>query len=198
MTMNNVSPTASPIGGTSLRCADKKYRLQLSLRGSSRSSEIAWRGLSIRSAIGNLPESGQPLHCDVPLVSLAPLDALLRGRALKNAIPQSRTPEPIRFLGQPFTGGYGLARNSAISFRLQPDYKTFVALVGCSFSNPPAPSAYRIDDRVAWEQPVISSLSPAEQLHLPIPPGSKTLTLENGDGPHYGFAAFASAGFLTK
>jgi hypothetical protein len=174
---------------------DKEVVLELVLRGNTTKSEIAWRGLAIRSAIGNLPESGEPLKFDVALTSVDPVESLARGRAAKDAIPQVRASEPIRFLGQVFTGGYGLARNSSVSFRLAPAYDRFVAVVGCP-SQSAGPVRVLIDNRVVWEQPMVSSLSPAEQIEVSIPPGSTTLSLENGDGPNYGFAAFAEAGFV--
>jgi hypothetical protein len=174
--------------------------LELTLRGSRDRNEIAWRGLSVRSAIGNLPASGQPLAADVPLVSLAPLTMIDRDRTqpLKDAIPKTRQGEPIRFLGQRFTGGYGLARNSSVSFALQPQYKAFVAVAGCAYQTA-GPVAVLIDDRVVWERSVLNSLEPAEQLEITIPAGAKKLTLQSGpEGLYYGFAAFASAGFVTK
>jgi hypothetical protein len=56
-----------------------------------------------------------------------------------------------------------------------------------------------IDDRVVWERTLVSSLSPAEQIEIPIPPGAQTLTLLTGNDTTYsGYAAWAEAGFVTK
>ena len=174
--------------------------LELSLGGNRERNEIAWRGLSIRSAIGNLQGSGQPLAPDVSLTSLTPLNspaARGKGAALKDAVParDSRTGEPIRFLGQRFTGGYGMLRDSAVKFAIDPEYRTFVAVAGCSYEVV-GPMQVLIDDKVVWERAVHTSLTPAEQIEIEIPAGAKTLTLQTGsEGPYYGYAAWANAGF---
>jgi hypothetical protein len=174
--------------------------LELSIRGNRERSEIAWRGLSIRSAIGNLPESELPLAPDIALVSLAPVKLAShkdreRSIPLKNAIPTGKYGEPIRFLGQQFTGGYGMTRNGAITVEIPAGSKQFVALAGCCFQVA-GPLQVLIDDRVVWERTVLTSLTPAEQLAIDIPPGARTLTLQSGpEGSYYGFAAWANAGF---
>jgi hypothetical protein len=169
--------------------------LELTLGGRRERSEIAWRGLSIRSAIGNLPD-GKPVAPDVGLTALAPIGSP-RGQVMKDAIPRSREGEPIRFLGQQFRGGYGLARDNSITFKLEPGYDKFVAVVGCP-EQVAGPVQVLIDDRVFWERAAINSLSPAEQIEIEIPAGAKTLTLQSGsEGLYYGFAAFAEAGFIV-
>jgi hypothetical protein len=179
----------------------QEVNLTLSLAGQKESNEIAWRGLSVRSAVSNLPESGQPLGFDVPLTSLVPLDqpeAPLRGAPIKDGLPDGRNPSPIRFLGQRFSGGYGMKPNSSISFPIAPGYRKFVAVAGCA-SKVAGPLAALIDGRVVWERRLASNLSPAEQLELEIPAGAKTLTLQTGPGGSaYSYAAWAEAGFVTK
>jgi len=70
-----------------------------------------------------------------------------------------------------------------------------VAIVGCTMQVA-GPVQVLIDDRVVWERSAINSLTPAEQIEVAIPEGSKTLTLSSGgDGLFYGTAAFAEAGF---
>jgi hypothetical protein len=178
----------------------QEVTLELTLRGRRERSEIAWRNLAVRSAIGNLPENGELPRLDVPLLSLTPLaDDARAGRSLPlaGAIPRTREGEPIRFLGQKFTGGYGLGRNSRIRFSLLPEYETFSSVVGCCFQTA-GPVRVLIDDRVVWEKPTLSSLAPAELIEIPLPAGAKILTLESSaEGPHYGFAAFANAGFIV-
>ena len=91
-----------------------------------------------------------------------------------------------------------MPRGSSFSFPLKPDYRQFVAVVGCP-QQVAGPVQVLIDDRLVWERTSISSLSPAEQIEIAIPEGAKTLTLQTGaDALYYGSAAFAEAGFLTK
>ena len=176
-------------------------KLELVLRGRRERNEITWRGFSIRSAVANLPEGGQPLAFDVPLTSLAALDVRTgrsRGAPVKNGLPTGRQPQPIRFLGQQFTGGYGLPRDTAISFAIEPQFKRFVAIAGCA-NQAIGPLAVLIDGKVVWEQRLMTSLAPAEQIDVPIPAGAQRLTLQTGDtGSYAGYAAWASAGFVDK
>src|SRR5207247_3488395 len=135
-------------------------------------------------------------------VSLASLGSLTssgreRGQPLNDATLRTRQEEPIRFLGQEFTAGFGLARNSSIAFPIRPDYQKFVAVVGCSLQVA-GPVQVLIDDRIVWERAAINSLTPAEQIEIAIPAGAKTLTLQSGaEGLYYGFAAFAEGGFVV-
>lgn len=183
----------------------EEVTLELVVRAAGDEAAIAWRGLSIRGAIGNLPAGGQPLTCDVPLSSLEP-SAIAAGRSrgtpVKNGLPGERAADrsalPIRFLGQPHYGGYGMAANSSVSFELAPEYKRFVAVAGCSLFVA-GPLAVLVDGKVAWERPLMTGLEPAEQIDIPIPAGAKTLTLQTGPESSYtGLAAFAEAGFVTK
>ncbi|MEX2175534.1 MAG: NPCBM/NEW2 domain-containing protein [Pirellulaceae bacterium] len=189
------------------RWRGQEVELELTIRGAAERNEIAWRGLSLRSAIGNLPESGQPLSFDVPLTSLEPLDltatnaggaALKDGLPTKDHLPAGRGTRPIRFLGQSFTNGYGLRGNSSISFPLRAEYRTFVAVAGCS-EKMVGPLQVLIDGQVVWQRNLVDVLMPAEQLEITLPAGASTLTLKTGsEGPYYSYAAWANAGFVTQ
>jgi len=172
----------------------EEVELALTLRGSQERNEIAWRGLLVRSAIGNLPDDGKPLAPDVPLAAVDPAHRRDGGKLI-NDKPPTRPDTPIRLLGQEFSGGQLLARGSSIAVGLRPEYRKFVAIVGCSLQVA-GPVQVLIDDRVVWERTAISSLSPAEQIEIAIPAGSTTLTLQCGsDALYYGAAVFAEAGF---
>jgi hypothetical protein len=183
------------------RWRGQEVTLALSLQGQLETSDVTWRGLTLRSAVANLPAGGQPLACDVPLTSLVPQDLIPptgRGKPTKDGLPDGRNPSPIRFLGQPFTGGYGLMRESSISFPLTGEYRRFVAIAGCS-TFVAGPVQVLIDGEVVWERPLMIGLEPAEQIDVPVPAGAKTLTLQTGPHSSYtGFAAWANAGFVTK
>jgi hypothetical protein len=89
-----------------------------------------------------------------------------------------------------------MPRNSSVSFELQPEYRAFVALVGCA-SEVIGPVQVLIDDKVVWERTFIASLTPAEQIEIDIPAGAKKLTLQTGPDGHWygGYAAWTNAGF---
>jgi hypothetical protein len=180
----------------------KEVTLAVSIAAKRDRNDIAWRGIALRSAIENLPASGKPLPCDVPLTSLAPDQVLAineRMQPARNGLPVTRGQDrTIRFLGQTRTGGYGMMRESAITFDLAPEYRRFVAVVGCCQQSIGSLRVL-IDDQVVWEQKVTSALRPAQQIDLPIPAGAKTLTLWAGnEGTSYGYGAWTDAGFVTK
>jgi hypothetical protein len=171
----------------------REVELRLTLRGKNERNEIAWRSLSVRSALANLPESGEPLVPDVRLTALEPVPG---GSDKRGARPAAE--EPIRLLGQEYTDGISLARDSRVVYLLKPEYQSLVAIVGCT-TQVAGPVQVLIDDGVVWERAAINSLNPAEQISITIPRGAKTLSLVNGaDGLFYGYVAFAEAGFTVK
>jgi hypothetical protein len=81
---------------------------------------------------------------------------------------------------------------------LKPEYKSFVAVIGCA-DQMAGPVQLFVDDRVVWERAAINSLAPAEQVEIALPAGAKTLTLRSGsEAPYYGAVAVAEAGFVVK
>jgi hypothetical protein len=177
----------------------KEVTLELTMGTPENAGEIVWRGFSIRSAVSNLPDSGQPLPFDVPLTDITPLRMTgTKGgfMPVKDALPTAKLPDPIRFLGQAFAGGYGMREGSSVLFPLAPEYRKFVAVVGCC-QTAIGPLQVAIDDKVVWERPLVQGLSPAEQIEIEIPAGAKTLTIYAGEGgPYNGHAAWANAGFV--
>jgi hypothetical protein len=178
----------------------KEVTLAVSLAAKRDRNDIAWRGIALRSAMENLPANGKPLAYDVALTSLEPDEVRAineRMQPTKNALPVTRGQDrTIRFLGQTRSGGYGMMRESAITFDLAPEYRRFVAVAGCCQQSI-GPLRVLIDDQVVWELKVTSALRPAQQIDLPIPAGAKTLTLWAGnEGTSYGYGAWTDAGFV--
>jgi hypothetical protein len=167
--------------------------LELTIGGKNQRNEIAWRDLSVRSAIGNLQASGEPLVPEVRLSSLEPAASEQRSGPVVNP-PES---EPIRFLGQSFKDGVLLPRGRRLRFDLKPEYERLVGVIG-GCTQVAGPVQILIDDRVVWESEAINALAPAEQIDLPIPRGAKALTLQcGGESLYYGYAALAEAGFVV-
>jgi hypothetical protein len=184
------------------RWRGQEVELELSIRSPRPQNEIVWHSFAARSAIANLPPSGEPLPSDVPLTSLEPFDLsshLDRGNPVRDALPTGRNPDPIRFLGQRFTGGYGLMMNSTISFKLAPEYRKFVAVAGSSNLSL-GPLQVLIDGQPVWQRELMSGLAPAEQLEIDIPAGAKVLTLTTGDRGlvRQSYAAWTEAGFVIE
>lgn len=160
--------------------------------------ELRWRELKLRGAAAIKPEEWP--NPQVLLTGLTPSSVSShkdRGHPAADKSPF----KPIRdltFLGQSVRGGFGMMRNSHLTFDLKPEYKRFVALVGTCTGKV---GAYRIllDGKPAVTIPFLESTQPAERIDLAIPPGTKQLTLEVGEmGGYNGFGAFAPAGFVTE
>ena len=165
----------------------QEVELRLQLSGKREVNEIVCRGLSVRSAIGNLLPGDGPRKVDVPLSGVA---VQSEGNFLQTG--------PVRLLGQEFKDGLSLARNGNVRWSLKPEFKTFVAVVGCT-SQVAGPVQLLVDDQIVWERASINCLSPAEQIAIPLPGGAKTLTLRSGaEAPFYGTVAVVEAGFVVK
>jgi hypothetical protein len=165
----------------------QEVTVQLDLAGKRETNAIVVRSLAVRGAIGNLPAGGEPRRPDVPL-SAAGVDG--SGAAI--------TAGGVRLLGQKFADGFNLARNGSAKWGLKPEYKSFVAVIGCA-EQVAGPVQILVDDRVVWERTAINSLAPAEQVEIVLPAGTKTLTLRSGvEAPYYGAVAVVEAGFITK
>ena len=177
----------------------REVTLELTIRGNEERNQIAWRGLSHRTAILSPPKGQKWVEPKVSLSSLTPRSLSPpkeRGGPTKDYIPFSRTPTPIKFLGQEFSGGYAMVRSSQVTFDLKPEYKLFTTLVGCCEGESRGVRIL-IDGKVAWEKASLSSLDQAVPVVIPIPAGSSLLTLETGpDQGTLGITAFAKAGFV--
>ena len=178
----------------------REVNLELTISGGNRTYHLVWHDTSLRSAVGNLPADGQLPKIDVPLTDLPIVDTSgVRGRGepRKDMLPySSKYLEPIRFLGQVRTGGYGMIRNTYYTVELKPEYKKFVAVVG-GVKLTSGPMRVMVDDQVLWEKGRVSALHPAELIEFAIPAGSKRLTLLCGpDGGYDSAAAWSDAGFV--
>src|SRR6185295_10952523 len=94
----------------------QEVELELTIRGTRERSEIAWRSLSIRSAIGNLEGDAKPFVPDVPLTSLKA--ARQTGHPPLASGSNSSQEGPIRLLGQEFESGVVLSKSSSAKFSL--------------------------------------------------------------------------------
>jgi hypothetical protein len=165
----------------------------------TREADITWQSLELRGAVANPPSGKLPVP-DLYVTRLEPVSAAAQSE--RNSPQRDRLPtrptSPITFLGQTYSGGYGMARNSSIAFAIEPEYKTFVALAGTS-ANTAGPLRIRIDGQSVWESPVLPATAGAQWIEVAIPEGAKQLTLECGTGGDSdGYAAFANAGFRKR
>lgn len=178
---------------------DQEVSLELTISG-GKGYSLVWADSSLRSAIGNLPASGELPKPDVALTDLPIVetsDVRGRGEPFKDMLPYTpKHREPIRFLGQVRTGGYGMIRNTYYAVDLKPEYRKFVAVVG-GVKLSSGPMRVMVDDKVLWEKGKVNALAPAELIELTLPANGKRLTLHCGsDGSYDSAAAWSDAGFV--
>lgn len=162
----------------------QEVTLRLDLSGRREANEIVCRNLSVRSAIRWQDADATPA-VDVPLSAVA---VASDGNFLQKG--------PVRLLGQEFKDGVSLARNGSARWSLKPEFKSFVAALGCT-SQVAGPVQLLVDDKIVWERASINCLSPAEPIAIELPAGAKTLTLRSGaEAPFYGTVGLVEAGFV--
>jgi hypothetical protein len=159
---------------------------------------LIFRELGPRPLVENLPADGQPTPPDVPLTSLQPLSATAQGKHLQ--LKRGKLPDgtPLEIRGWPFEDGFGVPTESEITYRLDPQWQRFVAIIGLADGWQGAgPYSILLDGQLHWECTTPASFSrnsPALQIDVPIPPGHETITLRvQGKDSH---AAWACAGFV--
>jgi hypothetical protein len=159
---------------------------------------LIWQSLGPRPLVENLPSGGRPITPQVPLASLMPLSATCNGRPIMLQPGRLTDGAPLEIRGWQFEDGYGVPTGSEITYRLDPHYRRFVAILGLAGGWQGAgPYSIDLDGRRYWEcstPALFVRSSPALQIDVPIPAGHQTITLcVGGEDSH---AAWACAGFL--
>ncbi len=126
---------------------------------------------------------------------------------------KANTGKPLRVDRRKPEHGLGVHAPCAVAYAIQPDYERFVAYAGVdenvvdlNFGSnlakyPSVVFKVFIDGKEAGVSPVMRILSPAWRFDIPIPRGSKTLTLvamDAGDGSREDLADWADAGFIVR
>lgn len=119
---------------------------------------------------------------------------------------------PIRIDRRAHERGMGVHAPCALAYEAKPEFRRFVALAGvdehvATVSNgsnlarhPSVVFKVFIDGKEAATSPVMRVLSPAWRFDVPIPAGSRVVTLvamDAGDGSREDFADWAQAGFVV-
>lgn len=159
---------------------------------------LLWESLAPCPLVDNLPPDGRPIAPVTPLTSLAPLSAAARGKRLKLLPGRLTDGKPLEIRGWRFEEGFGTPTGSELVYKLQPQWRRFVAIIGLAGGWQGAgPYSILLDGEPHWEcrQPLsFGRSSPGLQIDVPIPPGHETITLRvEGDDSD---AAWAWAGFM--
>ena len=125
---------------------------------------------------------------------------------------RSNQGRPIRIDRRTHERGMGVHAPCALAYEVRPEFRRFVAMAGvdehvAGVSNgsnlarhPSVVFKVFIDGEEAAASPVMRVLSPAWRFDVPIPPGSRRVTLvamDAGDGSREDFADWAQAGFVV-
>jgi len=164
--------------------------------------DFAWRGLRLTSAMGTTKPQFESIEPGIRLTELEGFDLQShkgRGHPVAGYLPATEIEnDPLRLRGQVFTDGIGMMHDSEISFHVKPEYERFVTLVGCA-AQTAGPLTVSFDGEPAWTREAITVAESAEQVDLPIPPGTKKLTLKVGPvGSYDGRSAWVNPGFISK
>jgi hypothetical protein len=164
-------------------------------------SGVFFEAAELSPLVYDLPADGKPLRADVSLNDLTPSSAMLDGQPYQprtDGLVGRRSQLNIR--GYEFTRGISAPNGSEISYELQPEYTRFVALIGLANGWKGAgPFEILIDGQQAWistDPDVFKRNTPGQQVSVPIPAGSKLITLKTGGRESIG--AWAEAGFVKE
>jgi hypothetical protein len=157
---------------------------------------VAFDFLRLQPLVRNLPPGGRPIRPDVPLTSLTPLKAICRNKPIKLLPGKYTSGDDLKMRLWPFDRGYGVPTGSEITYRLDPAWRSFVAVIGlCDGWKGAGPYQILLDGEPHWNSAQSYARNdPGRQINVPIPPGRKTITLRlQGDDSG---GAWACAGFL--
>lgn len=158
---------------------------------------VLFRPLQLQPLILGLPRDGRPIEPDVPLTALEPLNATCGGKPLELRPGMVNEEEELNVRRWTFTEGYGVPTGSEITYRLDPAWKTFVAVIGLADGYKGAgPYQVFVDGEMVWSsQKTYARNDQGEQIAVRLPDRGRTITIKVLGDESGG--ALAHAGFLT-
>lgn len=167
-------------------------------RSSGELGGVVWDWLSPQPLIENLPSDGEPIRPDVPLTSLSPTHAVCQNKPLELLPGKLTNGNALTVQGWQFEEGYGVPSRSEITYKIDPSWQTFVAVIGLADGKLEAgPFQTLLDGELHWASKTpFTRDNRGEQVSVSIPPGHKTLTLKLLGNNSFG--AWAQAGFLER
>ena len=172
---------------------------------------VASEGLLVKLA----PKPPQPT---IHLSDLKPIRATCSGFHAFGSKKQPKmdlaySGQPIKFRDQTFAKGIGIEAPSQLLYALKPDYQRFVGRIGIDETvqdNEMARAVARypsivaqvlIDGKVVSESPMLRYQFEPWRFDVPIPVGSRLISLvvtDGGDGNRWDFANWVDAGFVQN
>lgn len=185
--------------------AGKEVELALVLRPDAKKSSkhpdpVAIIEASLQPLVQNLPSTGKPISPTIPLETLKPTatenlpgDYVLEAGKLSDG-------EPLALQTWPMAHGIGVPTGSRLTYKLDPKWRRFVAVIGLAEGSTAAgPYQVVVDGDILWESVEPSEFgrnTPGQQIDVAIPEGSKEMILKV-DGRE-AFGAWAYAGFMQE
>ena len=142
--------------------------------------------------------TGEPLRATVALMELTPLAALRNGEAWElRSDGTTRRGVPLTIRGYPLQHGLAMPNGAEATYQLDPQWRRFVAIAGLAAGGQRAgPFEILIDGQqhyISSDPAVLKHNTPGLQVNVPIPLGSRTITLKVGG--RSGIGAWGEAGF---
>ncbi|MFM8360603.1 MAG: NPCBM/NEW2 domain-containing protein [Verrucomicrobiota bacterium] len=215
------------LDGTAPQASSRLYTGPLVVTNTTRLRTVAFRDgqpVSPESEGSFVRRGPEPPLPDVALGDLTPRRNVGFGHTYGGQVRysgQARPPQkdranlggPLRMDRRAWTNGLGVHAPGAMTFEVDPGWERFVALAGAdenlvSVSNGSNLAKYPsvvfkvfLDGREAASSPVMRVQSPAWRFDVPIPAGTRTVTLattDAGDGSREDLADWVNAGFVRR
>lgn len=215
------------LDGTAPAAGSALYTRPLVMTGTTRLRALAFldgRPAGVESEGVYVRRGPEPPPPDVLLADLAPRRSVGFGHTYGGQVRysgQARPPQkdrsnlgaPLRIDRRTWTNGLGVHAPAALTFEVDPAWERFVALAGAdenlvSVSNGSNLAKYPsvvfkvfLDGREAASSPVMRVQSPAWRFDVPIPAGTRMVTLattDAGDGSREDLADWVNAGFVRR
>lgn len=160
---------------------------------------VIWDWLRPRPLIRNLPADGAPIRPDTPLDSLSPVQVDGKQQSFELHPGKLSSGDAFNVQGWPLEDGFEMPAGSELTYRLDPSWRNFVAVIGLAKDRKGKVGPYQIllDEKLHWSsEQTFARDVPAQQVSVSIPPGHSTMTLRLLGEESAG--VWAQAGFLTS
>jgi hypothetical protein len=159
---------------------------------------LIWRSLALLPLVENLRPDGKILEPDVLLRELKPASVIWHPqdkgkRPTETSLPE---PGPRTICGLRLPNAYSITNGMQMTYRLEPSFRQFVAVVGSESPYHRGPFIVQLDGKEVWRSGEAVDQHRLEQVVVDIPPGAKALRLTVEHNMTNG--VWGQAGFMTR
>jgi hypothetical protein len=140
------------------------------------SKALIFRDISLCPLVYGLPADGRILVPDVPLSQAVPIKIFDRDRKNPREIP---APKPVTrtMHGVTLPNSYVVMRGTNMTYKLDPSYRRFVAVVASANPYHRGPFQVYLDGKLIWQSGRHIEARLLQQAIVDIPAGSSTISL---------------------